>query len=689
MNYRRVQMLCFALALLAGIQVSARQTTCGDVSSGLQRQKASSIKANLAAATQPASASAGQETGASKAAPQVPAENSKSSSESTSNTAPASKTSQSPAADQESASGKAEAKGQIKKLEQANVPAPKTDPASKPQTEGEAKARGTVMASSPPKPQTEGDAKAKSTVMASSPAKPQTEGDAKAKSTVMMSRPATKSKEYTQFSSKDYSQAPAQYQLELERAQASGDRKAEAAVAFKQARAFDFLSGTDPKLAVKAEAAYKQSIAASLATGDPVQRSTAANNLSVLLLKQGKVSEAGQAITQIDFSSIPKNQQPIFRFNAGRVHELNGNQWEAYNQYSQAFAQNPMLVSALEGSFRTLGKQTTRSENDTAALSERATATGLPDIANEQLLDLLESWDEGRLKANPSGAERLMTALVSAYAAQDLTPLVFRTREVPRLQKISALHGSLTEMIKEIEVAYLGTFPSVPSEAAVGLGAWRANSQSAQSMASMLVHIADFYATNNQPEMALGRYGAGWEIAHAPQCAVKYSSLLSRNPVLDPGNRLADRLVQEIFMEKGQAYLIGDWAHILPLHIALGTIFEERQNWGENGDPRGALFQWQHAIAADAEVHKQNPSTPPSPGLHVHLGNVFRAIGRNEDAVREFLTAGLGFVTAGDLAEARKSAHVILELSPGGLPKEWGSAERSRWEELARVTGVA
>jgi hypothetical protein len=648
MNYRRIQTVCAALTLLAGMPVSARQSASGRASSNPRQQKPPSIEISLQAEAELTLESTDQDTGWRKASSQVQTENSEAASAPTSNTEVRSKASQSSAADQESVSTKATSKLQTEETGRANDPT-----------------------------------KAKSTSIQ------QPEAGTQAESAIVPSRLDTKRKEYAQFSSQDYAQVPALYQLELERAHARGDKRTEAALALKQARAFDFLSGTDPNLIANAEAAYKRSITASLAAGDPVQRSMAANNLSVLLLKEGKVSEAGQALSQIDFSSIPQNQQPIFRFNIGRVQELNGNMWEAYRQYSQAFAANSTLVTALKGAFRTLGKQTMRSEVEAATLSERATANGLPDIANEQLLSLLESWDDQQLKQNPGGAERLMTALVSAYAAQDLTPRVFQTREGPRLQKISALHGSLTEVIKEIEVAYLGTFSFSPREAAVSLAAWRFNNQSAQSMAMVLAHIADFYETNGQPEMALGRYGAGWEIAHAPQCAVKYSSLLSRTPRLDPGDRLVDSLVQEIFIEKGQAYIIGDWAHILPLHIALGTIFEERRKWGENGDPRGALFQWQHAIRADAEMRRQNSSTPPSPGLHIHLGNVFRGIKRNEDAVREFLAAGEGFIAVGDLAEARKSARVILELSPGGLSGSWGAIDRSRWEELARVTGVA
>lgn len=596
-----------------------------------------------------------QQTAASKASSQVPTENvqtdnSKPSNETTSKTEAQSKASQTPAADQESTSTKA----QGDKQDPSNPPASNAEATSTVQTESGG--------------QTAGAARPVRGVVA-------------------------KRKDYGQFSSQDFAQAPAMYQLELQRAKDRGDSKAEAAFALKQARAFDFLSGTDQRLSEKAVAAYKQAIAASVAAGDPVQRSMAANNLAVLLLRQGKVSEAAQAVGAIDLSSISsssisKSQQSIFRFNIGRAQELNGNTWEAYTQYSEAFTSNPGMVSALQGAFRTLGKQPALPVAEAATLSDRATANGLPDIANEQLLNLLESWDDLQLKQNQAGAERLMAALLGAYAAQEVTPPLFRTREAPRLHKISSIHNSLTEMIKEIEAAFLGTFPFDPREAAVGLAAWRSNQQSAQTMAVVLEHIADFYATNEQPKMALGRYGAGWEIAHAPQCAVKYSSLLSRNAGLDPDDRLVDRLVEDIFIEKGQAYIMGDWTHILPLHIALGTIFEERGKWQENGDPRGALFQWQHAIAADVEVRRRNLSTPPSPGLHVHLGNVFRAIKRNEDAVREFLTAGEGFIAAGDLAEARKSAQIILEVSPGGLSGSFSANDRSRWEELARVTGT-
>jgi hypothetical protein len=146
--------------------------------------------------------------------------------------------------------------------------------------------------------------------------------------------------------------------------------------------------------------------------------------------------------------------------------------------------------------------------------------------------------------------------------------------------------------------------------------------------------------------------------------------------------------------QKGQAYIAGEWPHILPLHIALGTIFEEQKKWGDAnnpGDPRGALFQWQHAIIADAEVRKRNPASPPSAGLHAHLGNVYRALGRTDDAIddaiKEFLTAGLGFLEAGDREEAHKNAAAAKHLSPGGLPEYFSAEDRSRWQLLTRGGG--
>lgn len=497
-------------------------------------------------------------------------------------------------------------------------------------------------------------------------------------------------KAYAELSSKDYVQAVNAYQVELEQARQRGDHQLEAAIALKRARALDTLSAADQSFTSEAAVAYRQAITAAEAAGDPARRSLAANNLAVLLLKQGNAAEAGEATRAIDLSAVPAAQRSVFQFNIGRTLEVNGKGGEAYEQYSQALVSNPNLTQAWEGAFRTISTQQPLSFSELARLTDQAIASGHAEIANEQLLKLLTAQDDEQLKKSMATVnytpQQVLTPLLHSYAAEEVTPPLFRSREIPRLRKIAEVHRAFKTSVREIETVFLGTLPPGFSEAAASFRDWEYGQDG--SLATVLRGVAGFYEAQGQPDMAIGRYGAGWQIAHEPSCAVHYASLVSRNPTLDPDGSLINRLVEDVFMEKARLYMIEDWTHILPLHIALGTIFEEQKKWGETGDPRGALFQWQHAIAADAEVRKKNPSFPPSPGLHAHLGNIYRAIGKKDDAIKEFLTAGLGFLDAGDRDEARRNATIIKEISPTG---EWGQSaeERSGWERLMRETGSA
>jgi hypothetical protein len=289
------------------------------------------------------------------------------------------------------------------------------------------------------------------------------------------------------------------------------------------------------------------------AAGDPVQRSLAANNLTVLLLKQGKVTEAGVAARAIDIAAVPASQRSIFQFNIGRALELNGKTWEAYQRYSLALLANPELTPAWEGAFRTLAKQPALSFSELVRLSDEAIAGGRPEIANVQLVNSLLAVDDGRFKNSLSAQnyapQRLLNTLLRSYTGQELTPVLFRSRELPLLQKLAELHNSMSTAIREIERAYLGKLPADFDEAATGFSSWRYGYDDSRSVGRVLEGVADYYAYQGEPGMALGRYGAAWAIAHEPRCAVQYASVVSRNSSLDPSGSLVSRLVVDVFMQ--------------------------------------------------------------------------------------------------------------------------------------------
>jgi hypothetical protein len=125
-------------------------------------------------------------------------------------------------------------------------------------------------------------------------------------------------------------------------------------------------------------------------------------------------------------------------------------------------------------------------------------------------------------------------------------------------------------------------------------------------------------------------------------------------------------LLDSMFMEKGESYARNDWNSIFQMHVAIATIFERNSVWGSSSyDIRGATFQWEHAIQAYQKLHTSDSSVPPAPGLHAHVAICYARTGRAQDAARQSLIAAEGFVSTGDLEQARANLEVAKSGASG------------------------
>jgi tetratricopeptide (TPR) repeat protein len=459
-------------------------------------------------------------------------------------------------------------------------------------------------------------------------------------------------------------QALATYQQQAIDAHKSGDHQREAVAAINTGRAAEALAVTDPSQSPKAEAAYRSAIVAARESSQVMERSWAANNLAVLLLKSGRKQEALQAIQDVEVpDSMPAQQRAIFNYNIARTYELNGQTEFAWKHYSDAYSANPNFTQAAEGGFRLLAMETTPQVQEGVRLSNDAIKSGHASVAREPLLILLHRW------ATAGDAQQLLANLVRCYAEQRLPPRDFRAHEAGRLSEAVAAAPRLKEAADQVSTAYDGEISPRPFEAIGAFSMWRNSGWQSTSLASLLKVAAAWFADNKRPALALGRYMAAWELTRDPQYAMEFASLVSQQPQLDQSGLLND-LLESMFMEKGASYAKQDWESIFRMHVAIATILEHRGQWGGNGEVRGAQFQWEHALTAYDQLHKVNPRLPPVPGLHAHLGTCYSHVGKTNLAAREFVLAAEAFVTTGDFGEARRNIDLANQSGIGALSPE-------------------
>lgn len=448
-----------------------------------------------------------------------------------------------------------------------------------------------------------------------------------------------------------YSDAVSGYQLKVQHAHQLGDHKAEAAAAFNVARATETIAAGDPAKLVVAESAYRQSIQAATEASDSSQKVLATNNLAVLMLKQGKKADALSLLRTVDLTTIAPEQRPLYAYNLGRSLEVNGDLSGAFDKYATAYDASPEFVEAATAAFRVLQSSESPRIPDAVRLSDDLIGHGHSEIVGQHLPTLLLAWG-----GNPD-AQRLLAELLSCFTAQRVTPRDFMSSRTKILEDAATRFPALGKPVADVKEAFAGKLSPIPEPGPGNFWTWYGESWKEDAMGPMLKVIGDDYAENKQYEGALGRYASAWSLTRDPQYALAFASLVRRQPELaNQRDLLISKLVDSMFMVKGDQYRKMNWPNILRMHIAIATIFEDEKRWGTRGNPRSAIFQWDHAITADQEVRKTSPQAPPAPGLHYHLATCLAATGQNAEASREYLAAAELFVQAQDAQAAAEAA---------------------------------
>ncbi len=436
----------------------------------------------------------------------------------------------------------------------------------------------------------------------------------------------------------------------------------EAQAALKYAQALNTSAPARAARTVEAQQLYKQVL--DIGTAD--EKIIAQNELALIHLRRGENADAIALFKRMDFSTVDASQRYLYTYNYGRALEMNKQYDAAYQQFMAALKLQPEFDLAAEGGFRVLYAQPSATGlSEASRLADSLTSRGQLDMARLGIHKGLSVW-----AAQPR-SELLLASLLRYYVAARLDPPEFDKSESKELDSLVKGAPNLQPAVSDLRSAFLENLKPVfrPWQARDRFKAWTGERPLAQSFSALLKRIGDFYDQSEKPDQALARYSLAWMLDQDNADAALYAAATLRDhrATLDPDRRLLNQLTSLLFEGKGSAYLRGDWLSIMRFHTVLGTIFESDEKWGGGfNEVDGAIFQWEHAIRAEAQVRNANPKLAPSPGLHVHLGNAYSHTNRAPEAFDQYAAATKLFLQLSDAQGAERALEHVRTLT--GMP---------------------
>lgn len=400
-------------------------------------------------------------------------------------------------------------------------------------------------------------------------------------------------------------------------------------------------------------------------------RVDASNSYGVFLLQQGDAKKAASVLSilreELDGSTdMEPAERSRFLYNYGVALERSGRAEEASMVYFQSFELDPGFMPACDAVFRTTGS------DSRARVVERLLEEGNLDSARDYLQ---ASFQSGTPESYPD--------LVVLWARYLTAAKVGPGEDFRNTLKLPPgwRDGPAGARIGLIEEAYAGELPLVldPDQGMLYASFW---SDDKEVFSNLLRMLGEGFLRAGRHREALHSYALAWSSARNMDAAVDLASLLlAKREKVDPQGQVIDQLVSILFAGKGEAYLGGDWPNILRFHTVLGTIFERQDRWGSSGEPRSAIFQWERALQAlqRLEGTADAPDRNLAPGLHARLGTAYEAVGRNKEAVSQFLLAGEQYVKLGWPDNARAPVRQAEALAPTSVE------EAERLTSLKRV----
>ena len=428
----------------------------------------------------------------------------------------------------------------------------------------------------------------------------------------------------------------------------------------------------DIALQTKAVELYKKSLQS--LKGD-IKLQTA-NNFGTLLLRQNDPREALKVLQTVekDYSQqTDQVKQSTYFYNLGRAYEKSGDLTKAKATYQKAAIADPSFSPASRAVNRLLPKVKVDSKSikETAQwLNELVDKGDLP-LAQKTLLSVLSQKEI----YSQQGFETVLIPLIRYFTATKVGPDRFSQEWHKKLPPRDKVHKKTASVIKEIIGAYTADYEInfQPHSGSRYLRATLTAAKDANRMGTVtdfVKMIGDEFQGMKIPEQALHRYATAWTIDTTNMeaaYAVAYT-LLDRGDELAGVGRLLNDFIFQLFELKGAAYKapVGqDWENILRFHLVLGTIYSKKGKWGNEYNPKSAIFQLKHAVKSHSLLMKQKKVKDPGPiaGVKFELGNAYEQSGNFRRAGSIYVKAAQSAINEKDTPFAREIVAKVRDNS--------------------------
>lgn len=409
-----------------------------------------------------------------------------------------------------------------------------------------------------------------------------------------------------------------------------------------------------------------------IVAGDPKQKARAQNNLGTLYLADGDAAKAIDTLKGVDKTQIEPTQRFVVHYNLARAYDAASNPVRALAEYDQTLRENPYYTRAVEQATKVIERG-----NLPVAALPATYHLGLTLVQKGQLpaaqgvgLAVL------RNKTLEKQREVGLAILLRAAANDNREPgrwleeehsLLISLRELGYAQAAEEIQRVYKEPLNPREIS-LVNIPMREVKPFSWFSAAARDERVRSAFAALLNHVGDYFAMvvgerqMRDPNRALACYLYGWALAADSAAALNAALILSTAPPqFDPQRFIYDKLMDSLFAEKGRLYRVkyksrADWENILRMHTLLGTIFEQRREWGSEDEWRSAIFQWTLALRAERQIQELPDGREfQAPGLHERLGAAYAAVNQPTKAVGHFLDASEKYVQRHHNEEARKA----------------------------------
>ena len=375
----------------------------------------------------------------------------------------------------------------------------------------------------------------------------------------------------------------------------------------------------------------------------------ASANAAVLLRAVGKHAEAHAFFR--DAAMVDHPAKAYFLLNEGREAEALGWPDSAALDYQRALGVAPDYSDALQP-LLTLYLKHNQLDELLAVAAKWGPGVSDADVVTNALLAVM-----ARPGTDTVHLARALLFLATSDAGAGVSPGDFTTLRAAALNSIARRQQWLRVPIAQLSDAYR-LRPAAERFDGPSSGTWWRASDDRHHVWSVSLHaLGDWYNTAGQSATAESYYEAAiglpnlWDLYSSwvdLEALVPLATLYAREQTPGGGTRKLDDFVQYLYAAKGAAYLHNDLARAREFHMALGSLYAQRQEW--EGSPTGAIFQLEHMRATTRLLGGRQPDGTvlrDPPALLEQLSTGYRATGNLDSARVVAWEARDGYATIG------------------------------------------